>query len=96
MGDLRMMHTGDAAGTVRRRGRRLDTYAVAIGGGLFANVANGRVVGFGIEPVGPVLHAGPVPKKRHLALALAAPIGAAAAAGAAVAAGLVLRHRSVA
>jgi hypothetical protein len=93
MADLKDLHAGDHAGALWRRGRRLDTYAVDLGGGLLCNVANGTVVSFGLEPVGPV-----VGRRRHLstAVAWAAPLGAVAAAGAAVATGIVLRHRHAA
>lgn len=87
--------SGAVVGTVRRRGRRLDTYAVAIGGGLHANVVDGVLVGFGLEPIGPVIMR-PAHERRLPVIAWAGPIAGAAAAGAAVATGFVLRHRRVA
>jgi hypothetical protein len=98
--DVISQRAGAVVGAIRRRGRRLDTYSLELGGGLRANVVQGRLVGFGLEPVGVVVH------QRHLrlgdgrlghgrrAIAWAAPIaGTVAAAGAAVATGLVIRHR---
>jgi hypothetical protein len=93
--DLISQPAGTDVGAVRRRGRRLDTYSLELGGGLRANVVQGTLVGFGLEPVGVLV------AQRHLrldhgrrALAWAAPIaGTVAAAGAAVATGLVIRHR---
>lgn len=77
----------------RRRGRRYHSYARSVGGGLYANVVDGRLVGFGLEPVADVVVAldgqiqyvdrRPVP-----VLAWAAPLGAAAA----MATGYVLRR----
>ncbi len=95
MADIRSLRAGDEAGAIRRRGRRLDTYSMELGGGLFANVALGRVSGFGIEPVGPVVPLPAEHRRRHLVLAWAAPLGAAAT-GAAVAAGFAFRHRRAA
>jgi hypothetical protein len=88
---------GEQVDAYRRRGRRYHSYARSIGGGLYANVVDGRLAGFGVEPVADVVVAldgqsqyidrRPVP-----VLAWAAPLGAAAAAGAAVATGYVLRR----
>lgn len=99
MGEITTKRAGDHIGAVRRRGRRLDTYSQEIGGGLRANVVSGRLVGFGLEPVGPLVA---VPH-HHLrlehgrrALAWAVPIAGTVAAGAAVATGIVLRHHRAA
>jgi hypothetical protein len=96
---------GDLVGPYRRHGRRYPSYSRAIGAGFVANVVNGTLVGFGLEPCTDVLvgldgHVTLVGRRRP-ALVWAAPLaGAAAAAGAvaagAVATGVVLRHRRAA
>jgi hypothetical protein len=95
MVDVTTLRAGDRVGSVRRRGRRLETYALQIGGGLCLNVVDGRMVNVGLEPVGPVV-TGSTHRRRHLRVVWAAPLGAAAAGAAAVATGIVLRHRRAA
>lgn len=95
--ELVTLGAGAAVDAVRRRGRRYPSYAQAIGGGLYANVVDGRLVGFGIEPVAPVVidregRITSIDRRPVPVLAWAAPLGAAAAAGAAVATGYVLRR----
>ena len=105
MGDILGKRAGDSVDAVWQRGRRRATFTQIVGGGLYANVVDGVLVGFGLEPVaGPVV-AAPVrlasaatstaPVRHHGVLVWAAPIAGAAAAGAAgaVATGIVLRHR---
>jgi hypothetical protein len=101
MAELMHEQVGAQVGPYRRRGRRYHSYARAIGGGLYANVIDARLVSFGVEPVADVvvgvdgslefIDRRPVPR-----LVWAAPLGAAAATAGAVAAGLVLRRRQAA
>jgi hypothetical protein len=85
---------GAPVGPIWRRGRRVDTYARALGGGLHANVVDGTLVGFGLEPIdGPVIGADH-PGRRRVVVAWAAPIAGVAAG--AVATTFVLRHRHAA
>jgi hypothetical protein len=92
---------GDPIGAYRRHGRRYSSYSLAIGAGLVANVVNGRLAGFGLEPCtsvvvsrdGHVVHL----DRRRPVLVWAGPLaGAAAAAAGAVATGVVLRSRRAA
>jgi hypothetical protein len=99
MGDILNKRAGDPVDAIWRYGRRRATFVQGIGGGLCANVVDGVLVGFGLEPVAgpfvPALH----PAKHHGVLNWAAPIAGAAAAAAAagaVATGLVWRHRRIA
>jgi hypothetical protein len=93
MGDILGKRAGDAVDAVWWRGRRRTTFSQALGAGLRANVIDGVLVGFGLEPIaGPEL---PGPARHHLTLMWAAPLAGAAAAGA-VATGLVWRHRRAA
>jgi hypothetical protein len=91
---------GDRVGSHRHHGRRYSTYSVAIGAGLVANVVNGTLTGFGLEPTTPVLvgRGGQVSHadRRRPALVWVAPIAGAAAAAGAVATSVVLRHRRAA
>jgi hypothetical protein len=92
MGDILGKRAGDPVEAVWWRGRRRPTFSQPIGGGLRANVVNGVLVGFGLEPVdGPELPG--LPRPRHLVL-WAAPLAGAAAG--AVATGLMWRHRRAA
>src|SRR5690242_5467787 len=89
---------GDHVGTYRRRGRRYATYSREIGAGLVANVVDGWLMGFGLEPTTAVLvrrdgHV-EVGDRRLAVLVWAAPLAGAAAG--AVATRAVLRHRRVA
>ena len=96
MGDILEKRAGDLVDAIWRRGRRRATFAHGIGGGLYANVVDGVLVGFGLEPIaGPFV---PTRVSRHnIVLVWAAPVaGAAAAAAGAVATGLVWRHRRIA
>ena len=91
---------GDRVGPHRRYGRRYPTYSLVIGAGLVANVVNGTLVGFGLEPTTTVLvtRSGHVANadRRRPALVWVGPIAGAAAAAGAVATGVVLRHRRAA
>lgn len=97
MGDILNKRAGDPVEAVWRHGRRRATFAQSIGGGMYANVVDGVLVGFGLEPVaGPFVPSLP-PVRHHAVLVWAGPIaGAAAAAAGAVATGLMLRHRRIA
>jgi hypothetical protein len=97
MGDILNKRAGDPVEAMWRRGRRRATFALSVGGGLYANVVDGVLVGFGLEPVAGPFVSPLQPVRHHAVLAWAAPLaGAAAAAAGAVATGLVLRHRRIA
>lgn len=92
MGDILGKRAGDPVEAVWWRGRRRTTFRLPLGGGLRANVVDGVLVAFGLEPIaGPELVG--VTRPRHLVL-WAAPLAGAAAG--AVATGLVWRHRRAA
>ncbi len=99
---LRSARPGERIGAAHRRGRRYHSYVAELGGGLFANIADERLVGVGIEPVGDVLvrldgRIDRIGDRRHrLRLVWAAPAAAGAVAAAGVAAGLVLGRRRAA
>jgi hypothetical protein len=95
MGDIVGRRAGDPVEAVWWRGRRRTTFTQSVGGGFRANVVDGVLVGFGLEPVaGPDVS--PFGPRHHVALLWAAPIAGAAAAAGAVATGLVWRHRRAA
>ena len=99
MGDILNKRAGDQVDAIWRRGRRRATFAQSIGGGLYANVIDGVLVGFGLEPVAGPFVSAPVPPRHHAVPVWAAPLAGAAAAAAAagaVATGLLWRHRHVA
>ncbi len=101
MAEITTGRAGERVGAFRRHGRRHPTYSLAIGGGLVANVVDGTLAGFGLEPCTDTLIArdGHVTHRdrRRPMLVWAAPLaGAAAAAAGAVATGVVLRHRRAA
>ncbi len=97
MGDILMKRAGEPVEAMWRHGRRRATFAQDIGGGMYANVVDGVLVGFGIEPVAGPFVSTMSPVRHHAVLVWAAPLaGAAAAAAGAVATGLMLRHRRIA
>ena len=51
MGDILNKRAGDSVEAIWRHGRRRATFAQSIGGGFYANVVDGVLVGFGVEPV---------------------------------------------
>jgi hypothetical protein len=97
--DITAGRAGERIGSHRRHGRRYPTYSQIIGGGFVANVVDGVLVGFGIEPSTDVLvdRQGRITHRdrRRPVLVWVAPIAGAAAAGA-MATGAILRHRRVA
>jgi hypothetical protein len=98
--DITAGRAGERVGALRRHGRRYASYSQRIGGGLVANVVDGVLVGFGLEPCTSVLvdEDGRVAfrERRRPALVWVAPLAGAAAAAGAVATGVVLRHRRAA
>lgn len=103
MRDIRTRRVGEHIGAYRRHGRRYASYSLAIGGGLVANVVDGTLTSFGLEPCTAVLigQNGNVVggEQRRPVLEWAAPLAgaaAAAAAGVMAATGAVLRHRRAA
>ncbi len=94
MAAITMAKVGDEVGGCRRRGRRYGTYSIEIGAGLLANVVDGRLTGFGLEPTTDVLVRRDgrveVNGRRLPVLVWAAPLAGAAAG--AVATRVVLRH----
>jgi hypothetical protein len=88
MGDILGKRAGDPVEAVWWRARRRTTFRQSVGGGLRANVVDGVLVGFGLEPIAGPEVAG-VPRPRHRVL-WAAPLAGAAAG--AVATRLVWRH----
>ena len=96
MGDILGKRAGDPVEAIWWRGRRRSSFSQCVGGGLRANVVEGVLVGFGLEPVdGPDMVSLPAPRHYVALLWAAAPLAGAAAAGA-VATGLVWRHRRAA
>jgi hypothetical protein len=96
MGDILGKRAGDPVEGFWWRGRRHSTFSQCVGGGLRANVVNGVLVGFGLEPIDGLDVTGPGATRHHLVLLWAAPLAGAAAAAGAVATSLVWRHRRAA
>jgi len=96
MGEIVTKRAGDRVDAVWRHGRRHDTFARAVGTMLYANVVDGVLVCFGVEPVVEPIIPAPPPPHRRAVLVWAGPIAGAAAAAGAVATGWVLRHRRAA
>jgi hypothetical protein len=94
MGDILGRRAGDPVEAIGWRGRRRSSFSQCVGGGLRANVVDGVLVGFGLEPVDGLELVAATPR-HYVALLWAAPLAGAAAAGA-VATGLVWRHRRAA
>jgi hypothetical protein len=94
MGDILGKRAGDSVDAVWWRGRRRTTFSHYVAAGLRANVVNGVLVGFGLEPVDGPEVTGPASSRHHGAFLWAAPLAGAAAG--AVATGLMWRHRRAA